>query len=176
MPRIEAVTAGAEDALWRAADAARATTCRTTCCCGAMQPYLFHASLLSELNKLVEQISRERNVVLISEFNRRIAGHRAHRAGAVYCTSGWAKNTEHLLIDEFQDTSVLQWNNLLPLVENALANGGLSAWPWAMPSRPFTAGAAARWSRFCGCYQGNTGALAARARDADMRELLRERY
>lgn len=27
----------------------------------------------------------------------------------------------HFLIDEFQDTSVLQWNNLLPLVENGLA-------------------------------------------------------
>lgn len=29
----------------------------------------------------------------------------------------------HFLIDEFQDTSVLQWNNLLPLVENGLAGG-----------------------------------------------------
>lgn len=29
----------------------------------------------------------------------------------------------HFLIDEFQDTSVLQWNNLMPLVENGLAGG-----------------------------------------------------
>lgn len=29
----------------------------------------------------------------------------------------------HFLIDEFQDTSVLQWNNLLPLVENGLSGG-----------------------------------------------------
>lgn len=30
----------------------------------------------------------------------------------------------HYLIDEFQDTSVLQWNNLLPLVENSLSHNG----------------------------------------------------
>jgi ATP-dependent exoDNAse (exonuclease V) beta subunit len=29
----------------------------------------------------------------------------------------------HLMIDEFQDTSVLQWQNLLPLFENSLAYG-----------------------------------------------------
>jgi ATP-dependent exoDNAse (exonuclease V) beta subunit len=27
------------------------------------------------------------------------------------------------LIDEFQDTSTLQWHNFLPLIENALASG-----------------------------------------------------
>ena len=30
----------------------------------------------------------------------------------------------HFLLDEFQDTSVLQWENLFPLIENALAQGG----------------------------------------------------
>ena len=30
----------------------------------------------------------------------------------------------HFLIDEFQDTSPLQWRNLFPLVENSLAMGG----------------------------------------------------
>jgi ATP-dependent helicase/nuclease subunit A len=29
----------------------------------------------------------------------------------------------HILIDEFQDTSTLQWHNFLPLIENSLANG-----------------------------------------------------
>ncbi|MBK6753340.1 MAG: UvrD-helicase domain-containing protein [Flavobacteriales bacterium] len=31
---------------------------------------------------------------------------------------------EHFLIDEFQDTSLMQWHALLPLVENALSTGG----------------------------------------------------
>ena len=28
----------------------------------------------------------------------------------------------HFLIDEFQDTSSIQWNNLFPLISNAIAN------------------------------------------------------
>jgi ATP-dependent helicase/nuclease subunit A len=88
----------------------------------AMQPYLFHASLLSELNKIVEQISRERNVVLISEFNRRIASI-VLTEPVPFLYERLGEKYEHILIDEFQDTSVLQWNNLLPLVENTLANG-----------------------------------------------------
>ena len=83
----------------------------------AMQPYLFHASLLSELNKIVEQISRDRNVVLISEFNRRIADIVLNEP-VPFLYERLGERYEHLLIDEFQDTSVLQWNNLLPLVEN----------------------------------------------------------
>ncbi len=30
----------------------------------------------------------------------------------------------HFMIDEFQDTSLLQWRNLLPLIENSLSQGG----------------------------------------------------
>ena len=33
---------------------------------------------------------------------------------------------KHVFIDEFQDTSVLQWQNLLPLVDNGLSNGAMS--------------------------------------------------
>ena len=30
----------------------------------------------------------------------------------------------HFLIDEFQDTSLIQWHNLFPLFENSLSQGG----------------------------------------------------
>jgi len=141
---------------------------------GALQPFLFHASLLSELNKLVEEISRERNVVLISEFNRRIAAIvLTEPVPFIYERLG--EKYRHLLIDEFQDTSVLQWNNLLPLVENAVGNGGLSLAVGDAKQAIY------RWrggelEQILRLYQGDTGALAARARDADMRRLLNERY
>ena len=32
----------------------------------------------------------------------------------------------HIFVDEFQDTSILQWQNLLPLVDNGLASGKMS--------------------------------------------------
>ncbi len=141
---------------------------------GAVQPFLFHASLLSELNKLVEEISRERNVVLISEFNRRIAAIvLTEPVPFIYERMG--EKYRHLLIDEFQDTSVLQWNNLLPLVENAVGNGGLSLAVGDAKQAIY------RWrggelEQILRLYQGDTGALAARARDANMRRLLDERY
>jgi len=141
---------------------------------GALQPFLFHASLLSELNKLVEEISRERNVVLISEFNRRIAAIvLTEPVPFIYERLG--EKYRHLLIDEFQDTSVLQWNNLLPLVENAVGNGGLSLAVGDAKQAIY------RWrggelEQILRLYQGDTAALAGRARDADMRRLLDERY
>ena len=140
----------------------------------ALQPFLFHASLLSELNKLVEEISRERNVVLISEFNRRIAAIvLTEPVPFIYERLG--EKYRHLLIDEFQDTSVLQWNNLLPLVENAVGNGGLSLAVGDAKQAIY------RWrggelEQILRLYQGDTGTLAARARDADMQRLLSERY
>jgi ATP-dependent exoDNAse (exonuclease V) beta subunit len=33
---------------------------------------------------------------------------------------------KHVFVDEFQDTSVLQWQNLLPLIDNGLASGQMS--------------------------------------------------
>lgn len=140
----------------------------------ALQPFLFHASLLSELNKLVEEISRERNVVLISEFNRRIAAIvLSEPVPFIYERLG--EKYRHLLIDEFQDTSVLQWNNLLPLVENAVGNGGLSLAVGDAKQAIY------RWrggelEQILRLYQRDTDALASRARDADMQRLLSERY
>lgn len=141
---------------------------------GALQPFLFHASLLSELNKLVETISRERNVVLISEFNRRIAAI-VLTEPVPFLYERLGEKYRHLLIDEFQDTSVLQWNNLLPLVENAVSNGGLSLAVGDAKQAIY------RWrggelEQILRLYQGDTPALAARARDADMRQLLEGRY
>ncbi|SDX46014.1 UvrD-helicase domain-containing protein [Hymenobacter psychrophilus] len=90
-----------------------------------MLPYVFQVSLLSELSKAVEQLSRDRNVVLIAEFNRRIAQIVLHEP-VPFLYERLGDRYQHLLIDEFQDTSVLQWNNLLPLVENALGSGHLN--------------------------------------------------
>ncbi|UOQ96129.1 UvrD-helicase domain-containing protein [Hymenobacter sp. 5317J-9] len=140
----------------------------------AMQPYLFHASLLSELNKVVEQISRERNVVLISEFNRRIASI-VLTEPVPFLYERLGERYEHILIDEFQDTSVLQWNNLLPLVENTLANGHSSLAVGDAKQAIY------RWrggemEQILRLHQHNTAALVARAREPEMRELLRLRY
>ncbi|GAA3967997.1 UvrD-helicase domain-containing protein [Hymenobacter antarcticus] len=140
----------------------------------AMQPYLFHASLLSELNKIVEQISRERNVVLISEFNRRIASI-VLTEPVPFLYERLGERYEHILIDEFQDTSVLQWNNLLPLVENTLANG-YSSLAVGDAKQAIYRWRGGEMEQILRLHQRDTAALVARAREPETRELLRLRY
>ncbi|WBA43353.1 UvrD-helicase domain-containing protein [Hymenobacter canadensis] len=140
----------------------------------AMQPYLFHASLLSELNKIVEQVSRERNVVLISEFNRRIAAI-VLKEPVPFLYERLGERYAHLLIDEFQDTSVLQWNNLLPLVENSVGKDNLNLAVGDAKQAIY------RWrggemEQILRLHQGDTAALAARATEPETQRLLQERY
>jgi ATP-dependent helicase/nuclease subunit A len=171
--RVDAVAAPLRG-LVETLDKLRATYGADYILLSAMQPYLFHASLLSELNKVVEQISRERNVVLISEFNRRIASIvLTEPVPFIYERLG--EKYQHLLIDEFQDTSVLQWNNLLPLVENTIANGHSSLAVGDAKQAIY------RWrggemEQILRLHQRNTEALVQRTREPEMRELLRGRY
>ncbi|MDX5438228.1 MAG: UvrD-helicase domain-containing protein [Pontibacter sp.] len=61
----------------------------------------------------------------ISEFNKRIIDI-VLQEPVPFIYERLGEKYKHILIDEFQDTSVLQWNNLLPLVDNALASGHFS--------------------------------------------------
>ena len=139
-----------------------------------MLPQLFHVSLLSELSKAVQQVSQERNVVLIGEFNRRLAGI-VLKEPVPFLYERLGERYQHLLIDEFQDTSELQWNNLLPLVENAVAGGHLSLAVGDAKQAIY------RWrggemEQILRLYQGTPRALVERAQDLDMRAILAERY
>jgi ATP-dependent helicase/nuclease subunit A len=75
-------------------------------------------TLLTEIHRLLEEYKQENNMLHISDFQRMIFKIvREQDAPVIYERIGeWYDN---ILIDEFQDTSVLQWQNLLPLVENA---------------------------------------------------------
>lgn len=76
--------------------------------------------LLSELNENVERLRNEGNFLLISDFNKTISEHlQAQPANFIYEKLGI--RFKKFFIDEFQDTSSTQWNNLYPLIEDALA-------------------------------------------------------
>lgn len=78
--------------------------------------------VLSELNLLVKQYKAEKNIVFISEFNKAVAGFiQTEPVPFIYERLG--DRYKNYLIDEFQDTSSLQWMNLLPLVHNSLSEG-----------------------------------------------------
>ncbi len=86
---------------------------------------LFSLALINEMEKIIEDIRREENILFIADFNKRISDFIAHEpVPFIYERVG--EKYHNYMIDEFQDTSVLQWQNMLPLIENRLAQGDMS--------------------------------------------------
>lgn len=87
-----------------------------------MLEMLYMTALLSEIKQLIEEYKKRYNVVPISEFNIKVYEIVKYSpVPFIYAVLGERFN--HYLIDEFQDTSRMQWANLYPLIENALASG-----------------------------------------------------
>ena len=86
---------------------------------------LYSLALLNKLGQLVEQYSRDNEIVHISEFNRRIS-EVVQDEPTPFIYERIGNRYYNYLIDEFQDTSRLQWQNLVPLVENGVASGHTS--------------------------------------------------
>ena len=77
-------------------------------------------SVLNAINKELSEIKKDQNIILISEFNSIISNEiKTQPAPFIYERIGEKFN--HYFIDEFQDTSVLQWENLIPLLDNTLS-------------------------------------------------------
>ncbi len=86
----------------------------------------FHSTLLlKKINDELNNIRQNRNVISISDFNNLIGEVVLDQpVPFIYLRVG--EKFRHFMIDEFQDTSRMQWENLLPLIENSLANSRLS--------------------------------------------------
>ncbi|MFA8301107.1 MAG: UvrD-helicase domain-containing protein [Hyphomicrobiales bacterium] len=88
-------------------------------------PTLYGITVLSELETLMHQIKTQHNVVHISEFNKRIANI-VFNEPVPFIYERLGEHYKHFLIDEFQDTSVLQWRNMIPLIDNSLAENNFN--------------------------------------------------
>lgn len=83
--------------------------------------YALRAQIRTAFNELVE----DEEVVHISEFNKLLNTVMGDfSVPFVYERIG--ERFKHVFVDEFQDTSVLQWQNLLPLIDNGLSSGQMS--------------------------------------------------
>ncbi len=80
-------------------------------------------TVLNEIEKELSEIKRNNNVLFNSEFNKRISDEIKNQP-VPYIYERIGEKFQYFFIDEFQDTSVLQWQNLIPLIENSMANGG----------------------------------------------------
>lgn len=77
-------------------------------------------SLLNTVSNELAKIQNEQNVLSISEFNA-IIHREIQNQPAPFIYERLGERYRHFFIDEFQDTSEMQWQNLIPLIDNALA-------------------------------------------------------
>ena len=86
---------------------------------------IYPLAVLNEIEKTLEDYKSENDLVLISEFNKRISEIVLNEpVPFIYERIG--EKYKHFLVDEFQDTSILQWQNLLPLIDNSLSEGNFN--------------------------------------------------
>ncbi len=112
-------------------------------------------SVLNEIAKEVEIIKNENNSLLISEFNSIVSEHLRQQPVA-YIYERIGEKFKHFFIDEFQDTSVLQWQNLQPLICNALAAENTSAMLVGDAKQSIYRWRGGKAEQFINLYQGQT--------------------
>ena len=77
-------------------------------------------SLLNTISNEFAKIQKEQNTLSISEFNA-IIHSEIQNQPAPFIYERLGERYRHFFIDEFQDTSEMQWQNLIPLIDNALS-------------------------------------------------------
>ncbi|MDH4231429.1 MAG: UvrD-helicase domain-containing protein, partial [Nitrospirota bacterium] len=83
-------------------------------------PYL---KVYEQFSRMIEVTKRRQGKVFIEDINRNLAEYlNREMVPDVYFRMG--ETIAHFLIDEFQDTSPVQWRNLFPLIENSLSQKG----------------------------------------------------
>jgi ATP-dependent exoDNAse (exonuclease V) beta subunit len=78
-------------------------------------------SLLNTVSKELAKIQKEQNVLSIAEFNA-IIYREIQNQPAPFIYERLGERYRHFFIDEFQDTSEMQWQNLIPLIDNATSS------------------------------------------------------
>ncbi|TDE17607.1 UvrD-helicase domain-containing protein [Dyadobacter psychrotolerans] len=87
-----------------------------------LERHIYNLSLLGEVRKEFDALLKQNNQVHISDFNKKIL-EIVSKEPVPFIFERLGEKYNHILVDEFQDTSKLQFANLLPLIENALADG-----------------------------------------------------
>ena len=89
----------------------------------AILRYLMPTASLNSIDRRLEALKREEGVSFFSDLTRKVMKI-VQEEPAPFLYERLGERYLHFLIDEFQDTSLMQWHALLPLVENALSSGG----------------------------------------------------
>ncbi|MGW9684414.1 UvrD-helicase domain-containing protein [Flagellimonas sp. 2504JD1-5] len=76
-------------------------------------------TVLNEIAKEVKNIELEKDIIPISEMNTLLSNEIKNQP-VPFIYERLGEKYRHYFIDEFQDTSQMQWENLIPLIGNAL--------------------------------------------------------
>lgn len=88
-----------------------------------MADYLSYLPILSEILRAVESYERSNHLLLIPRVNQ-LLSQIIDDSEAPFVYDRVGVRLRNYLIDEFQDTSTLQWENFRPLFSESRANGG----------------------------------------------------
>jgi ATP-dependent exoDNAse (exonuclease V) beta subunit len=84
------------------------------------EPYI---RVFKDLLDILEEVKRRERRVFFEDINKKISQNlNSQIVPDIYFKMG--ETIYHFFIDEFQDTSPIQWFNLRPLIENSLSEGG----------------------------------------------------
>ncbi|HET6991381.1 MAG TPA: 3'-5' exonuclease, partial [Bacteroidia bacterium] len=92
---------------------------------GLLRKNIYSIAVLNELEKIIFSFRADQNILHISEFNK-IISRVVFAEPVPFIYERLGEKYANYLIDEFQDTSIVQWQNLLPLVENSLAGNNFN--------------------------------------------------
>lgn len=90
--------------------------------CQLLTKQIYPLMLIKKLEELSSAKKLEEQIVFISEFNKKIFDL-INNEPTPFIYERLGEKYHHYLLDEFQDTSGLQWQNILPLLDNSLSNG-----------------------------------------------------
>ncbi len=77
-------------------------------------------SVINLVNQEINTIKEEQNILPITEFNQLI-NKEIKNQPTPFIYERLGERYRHYFIDEFQDTSLLQWQNMIPLIDNAIS-------------------------------------------------------
>ncbi len=83
---------------------------------------LLPMALINLVGNERSDIQKEQNILLIGDFNY-LLHEQVKDQPAPFIYERLGERYRHFFIDEFQDTSQLQWENMLPLLDNSLSQG-----------------------------------------------------
>lgn len=83
---------------------------------------LMSFALLNDVQQQLQNFKEDNNIIFIGELNR-IISDIIGQESAPYIYEKIGTRFENYFVDEFQDTSELQWKNLVPLIHDSLSSG-----------------------------------------------------